>query len=58
MPRRTTSRVRRSMGTVHIDLAGPYAAFFGGSLHLIILVDRNSRWMRPYELKSKSETTA
>lgn len=46
------------METVHIDLAGPYEASVGGSVYLIMFVDSASRWMRPYGMKSKSETTA
>ena len=58
VPRRTTSRAARPMETAHIDLAGPYEASTGGSIYLIMLVDRASRWMRPYWMKKKSETTA
>ena len=58
VPRRTTSRAARPMETAHIDLAGPYEASIGGSVYLIMLVDSASRWMRPYGMKKKSETTA
>ena len=58
VPRRTESRAGRPMETVHIDLAGPYEASMGGSLYLIMFVDSASRWMRPYGMKRKSETTA
>ena len=46
------------METVYIDLAGPYEAFMGGSVYLIMFVDSASRWMRLYEIKKKSETIA
>ena len=58
VPRRTTSRPRTPMGTVHIDLAGPSEASMGGSRHLIMFVDKASRWARPYGMRAKSETPA
>ena len=58
VPRRATSRAARPMEMVHIDLAGPYEASIGGSVHLIMFVDSASRWMRPYGMNKKSETTA
>ena len=58
VPRRTTSRAATPMETVHIDLAGPYEASMGGSVYLIMFVESASRWMRPYGIKKKSETTA
>ena len=57
-PRRTTSRAGRPMETVHIDLSGPYEASLGGSVYLIMFVDSASRWMRPYGMRRKCETTA
>ena len=57
VPRRTTSRAGKPMETVHIDLAGPYEASVGGSVCLIMFVDSASRWMRPYGMRKKSETT-
>ena len=57
VPRRTTSRAGKPMETVHIDLAGPYEAFVRGSVYLIMFVDIASRWMRPYGMREKSETT-
>ena len=47
----------KPMGTVHIDLADPYEASMGGSVYLIMFVESASRWMRPYEMRKKSETT-
>ena len=58
VPRRMISRARRTMETVHIDLAGPYEVSMCGSHHLIMFVDSASRWMRPYGMRTKSETTA
>ena len=46
------------METVHIDLAGPYEASMGGSIYLIMFVDSASRWMWPYGIMKKLETTA
>ena len=46
------------METVHIDLAGPYEASMGGSLYLIVFVNSALRWMQPYWMRRKSETTA
>ena len=57
LPRRTTSRAGKLVATVHIDLAGPYEASVGGSVYLITFVDSASRWMRPYGMRKKSETT-
>lgn len=57
VPRRTTSRARRWMETVHIDLVGPYELSYGGSVYLIMFVDSASRWTRPYCMASKAETT-
>ena len=57
VPPRTTSRARRPMETVHIDPAGPYEPSIGGSVYLIMFVDSASRWMRPYGMASKAETT-
>ena len=45
------------METVHIDLSGPYEVSMGGSIYLIMFVDSASRWMRPYDMRRKSETT-
>ena len=56
--RRTTSRAGKPVDTVHIDLSGPYEASLGGSVYLITFVDSASRWMRPYGMRRKSETTA
>ena len=57
VPRRTTSRAGKPMETAHIDLAGPCEASMGGSVYLIMFVDSASRWMRPYGMRKKSETT-
>ena len=57
VPRRKSSRAGRPMETVHIDLYGPYEASMGGSIHLIMFVGSASRWMRPYGMRRKSETT-
>ena len=57
VPRRTASRARWPMETVHIDLAGPYEPSMGGSVYLIMFVDSASRWMRSYGMASKAETT-
>ena len=57
-PRRTTSRAGRPMETVHIYLSVPYEASLGGSVYLIMFVDSASRWMRPYGMRRKCETTA
>ena len=57
LPKRTTSRAGTPMETVNIDLAGPYEASFGRSIYRIMFVDRPSRWMRLYDIKSKLETT-
>ena len=57
VPQRTTSRARWPMETVHIDLAGPYEPSMGRSVCLIMFVDSESRWMRPYGMASKAETT-
>ena len=46
------------METVHIDLAGSYEASMGGSIYLIMFVDSASRWMWPYGIMKKLETTA
>lgn len=43
---------------MHTDLAGPFQALKRGSHYLIIFADSGSRWMRPYGIRSKSETTA
>ena len=55
---RTTSHAARPMETMHIDLAGPYDASMGGSVYLIMFVDSALRWMRPFGIENKSETTA
>ena len=57
VPWRTISRVGTPMETAHIDLAGHYGATLGGSVCLITFVDIASRWLRPYGMKSTSETT-
>ena len=46
------------METVHIDLSGPYEASLGGSVCMIMFLDSASRWMWPYGMRRKSETTA
>ena len=57
VPRRTTSHAGTPMKTVRMELAGAYEASLGGSVYLIMFVDSASRWVRPYGMKSKSETT-
>ena len=57
-PRRTTSRATRRLETAHFDLAGLYEASMGGSHYPIMFVESASRWMRPYGMRTKSETTA
>ena len=46
------------METVLIDLFARYEASLGGSVYLIMFVERASRWMRPYGMRRKSENTA
>ena len=57
VPRRTISRAARPLATVHIDLTGPCKPSMGGSVYLIMSVDSSLRWMRPYGMARKSETT-
>ena len=55
VPRKTISDAGRPMETVHINLAGPYEAFMGGSHYLIMFADSASRWMQPYGMRNESE---
>ena len=55
---RMTSRAERPMESAYTYLSGPYEAYLGESVYLIMFVDNASRCMRPYGMRRKSETTA
>ena len=42
---------------VHIDTAGPFLAFLGGSRYVVMFVDSASRLKRPYGTHDKSAAT-
>ena len=53
-PHYTTSRAAAPMDMVHIDTAEPFQESLGGSQHVIMFVDRASRFQRPYGARDKS----
>ena len=53
-PHRTTSRAEAPLDLVHIDTAGPFPEFLGGSRYVAMFVDSASRFQRPYETRDKS----
>ena len=42
------------LGLDHIDTAGPYPSFLGGSQYVVIFVGSASRLQRPYGVREKS----
>ena len=47
-PHHATRRATQPLGLVHIDTAGPYPTFPGGSRYVVMFVDSASRLQRPY----------
>ena len=44
------------LGTVLLDLAGPYVRSLGGSTYMLMCVDSKSWFMMVYGLRNKAET--
>ena len=53
-PHRTTSRAAAPLDRVHIDTAGPFPQFLGGSRYVVMFVDGASCFQRPYGTRDKS----
>ena len=49
-----TRRATQPLGLVHIDTAGPYSTYLGGSRYVVMFVDSASRLQRPYGVREKS----
>ena len=53
-PHHATRRATQPLGLVHIDTAGPYPTFLGGSRYVVMFVDSASHLQRPYGVREKS----
>ena len=53
-PHHATRRATQSLGLVHIDTAGPYPTYLGGSRYVLMFVDSASRLQRSYGVREKS----
>ena len=53
-PHHATRRATQPLGLVHIDTAGPYPTFLGGSRYVVMFVDSASRLQRPYGVREKN----
>ena len=49
-----TRRATQPLGPVHIDTAGTYPNYVGGSRYVVMFVDRAPRLRRPYGVREKS----
>ena len=53
-PHRTSSRAEDPLDLVHIDNAGPFPEFLGGSRYVVMFLESASRFQRPYGTRDKS----